>query len=430
MKAKHLFAVAGALGTIGGAAAYLHRKKNKENEQVVRNKIILSKNLWRNQDTKQTKINNNFLLIGDGETASEHFIIPNILEQTSSYIVIDPEGKIYRQVKDRLIVHEEKCLNLSSHTMDGCISYNPFAYAKEEWDMLQISDCLVMQNRPGEKLWNNLQKILLVGCMFHLLETGEKLSFKTLYNLLCHFSDDLFASDSEDGLAAKYLKAFTESAAGPTKDAIVKACINCLEPFRFFGEEDGCDLKALSDKKIALFLITDTEPNTISKVLIPLLFTQLYGIQRRKVEKIVINHESESIPYSSVTCFLQGKEYLRVFDQDFDHSENISSLNSLIFCTLGVDLVFVSKKVLDRKEDSATGVTRTTAAHCDSVIYYSSPDFTTLQYVSERIGNKKTFSHNKNSTRQILTTSELLQLPKNKCVVVQRNQKTAIDDVY
>ena len=36
MKAKHLFAVAGALGTIGGAAAYLHRKKNKENEQVLK----------------------------------------------------------------------------------------------------------------------------------------------------------------------------------------------------------------------------------------------------------------------------------------------------------------------------------------------------------------------------------------------------------
>lgn len=400
--------------------------KKKENQEPVSpdynymNKIILSKNIWREQDTRKTKINNNFLLIGDSGTVMKHFIIPNILEQNSSYIVVDPEGKIYEQVKDKLYGYEIKRLNLSSQSIKGSVPYNPLTYVKTERDVMMIVDCFLSQNGSNGKFGCDLQKILLIGCIFHLLETGKletgnKLSFKALYDLLDNFSDDLFASDPADGHAVKHFRYFKESATGPAKDAVIDSCITCLEPFRFWGEEDGCNLEELSDRKIALFLIPDAEPNAIANTFIPMLFAQLYEIQINTV-----------IPYSSITCFIQGEEYLK----GFDNEDNISFPKSMIFPTYGVDLVFITEKISESDYSNHTGINLTTASSCSSTIYYSSSDYPTLQYVSERIGDEKISFGKGTRTRRIMTAAELLRLPKGKCVVIQENQRTIMDDVY
>lgn len=421
MKKKILLAAARALGAV---TTYLYGRRKKESQEPAspdyKNKIILSKNIWREQDTRKTKINNNFLLIGDSGTVMKHFIIPNILEQNSSYIVVDPEGKIYEQVKDKLYGYEIKRLNLSSQSIKGSVPYNPLTYVKTERDVMMIVDCFLSQNGSNGKFGCDLQKILLIGCIFHLLETGKletgnKLSFKALYDLLDNFSDDLFASDPADGHAVKHFRYFKESATGPAKDAVIDSCITCLEPFRFWGEEDGCNLEELSDRKIALFLIPDAEPNAIANTFIPMLFAQLYEIQINTV-----------IPYSSITCFIQGEEYLK----GFDNEDNISFPKSMIFPTYGVDLVFITEKISESDYSNHTGINLTTASSCSSTIYYSSSDYPTLQYVSERIGDEKISFGKGTRTRRIMTAAELLRLPKGKCVVIQENQRTIMDDVY
>lgn len=434
MKKKYLFTAAGVLGAIGGAAAYLYGKQKKEAQETTSpdctNKIILSKKLWREHDTRKTNINNNFLLIGSIETAAKHFMIPNILEENSSYVIVDPEGRIYEQVKDNLELdgYEVKCLNLSSQTIKGCIPYNPFAYAKTERDMMMLIDCLLTSNALAAcsqaKFWFDSQRLLLMACAFHLLESGKTLSFMAVNDLLDDFSEDLFSEDPKNSLAAIYFKAFAASASGHTKDAVVKACIDCLHPFCFWSERDDCSLEKLSDKKIALFLISDAEPNTISKTLIPLLFQQLYEIQHEKIMGYAKNNIT--IPYSSVTCFIQGKEYLKAFDRE----DNFLFMHSRYFPSYGIDLIFAAENISEDNGINPTGINLRTAANCDSIIYYSSPDLATAEYVSKRIGDEKIFFRKETENRRIMTSDELLRLPEGKCVVIQKNEKAVIDDVY
>ena len=61
-------------------------------------KTFLSKHLQRKKDVGY-KINDSFLLIGEKEETSKNFVIPNMKEHNSSYVIIDPEGEIYKHYK-------------------------------------------------------------------------------------------------------------------------------------------------------------------------------------------------------------------------------------------------------------------------------------------------------------------------------------------
>lgn len=102
-------------------------------------KILLSKHLQRTKDISQSRMNNSFLLIGERGETSKNFVIPNIKEHNSSYVVIDPEGEIYGQVKDDLDGYTVKCMDLSSGMKDGAVacykrnvSENPWACPGDE----------------------------------------------------------------------------------------------------------------------------------------------------------------------------------------------------------------------------------------------------------------------------------------------------------
>ena len=107
-------------------------------------KILLSKHMQRMKDIPQSRMNNSFLLIGEREETSKNFVIPNIKEHNSSYIVIDPEGAIYNQVKDDLDGYSIKCMDLSSGINGNrTVCYNPFYYTKTEKDVMSLLDHFV-----------------------------------------------------------------------------------------------------------------------------------------------------------------------------------------------------------------------------------------------------------------------------------------------
>ena len=67
---------------------------------------ILSQNIRMSMDTRKTRLNLNFLVIGGSGAGKTLFMVkPNLMQLTSSFIITDPKGEIARCCSGFLIAH-------------------------------------------------------------------------------------------------------------------------------------------------------------------------------------------------------------------------------------------------------------------------------------------------------------------------------------
>ena len=58
---------------------------------------ILSQNIQMTLDTRHTDLNNNILVIGgSGSGKTYRFVEPQLMQMSSSFIITDPKGELYR----------------------------------------------------------------------------------------------------------------------------------------------------------------------------------------------------------------------------------------------------------------------------------------------------------------------------------------------
>ena len=77
-----------------GTAKDFERLTNKKNPDK---NIILTATEQLNMDTRQTRLNNNVLVVGgSGSGKTRFFVKPNLMQMHSSYVVTDPKGSARR----------------------------------------------------------------------------------------------------------------------------------------------------------------------------------------------------------------------------------------------------------------------------------------------------------------------------------------------
>lgn len=158
----------------------LCKKSRFSKEEIAYCKLqtqIYSKNVALSQDTSLTQLNLNAIIFGgSGAGKSRFFVMPNLLQANSSFVVTDPSGELMAGTGKFLESqgYTIKCLNIEH--MDESCRYNPFAYVYEDSDILIMVNAII-NNIEGpkkgggdNKFWDETSQTLLTALCGYLFE--------------------------------------------------------------------------------------------------------------------------------------------------------------------------------------------------------------------------------------------------------------------
>lgn len=112
---------------------------------------ILSEHVRMSMDTRFTKLNNNVLVIGGSGAGKTFYIVkPNLMQmwRNGTIICTDPKGEILRSCGGMLKAngYNVKVVNLLEMDKSDC--YNPFAYIRQETDVVKLITNLIANTTP------------------------------------------------------------------------------------------------------------------------------------------------------------------------------------------------------------------------------------------------------------------------------------------
>lgn len=94
-------------------------------------------------DTRQTRLNNNVLVVGgSGSGKTRYFVKPNLLQCHGSYVITDPKGTLLLDEGKMLENAGYEIKTYNTINFDKSLHYNPLAYIKNEEDILKVVDVL------------------------------------------------------------------------------------------------------------------------------------------------------------------------------------------------------------------------------------------------------------------------------------------------
>ena len=259
-------------------------------------------------------INNNILIIGgSGSGKTRNFLLPNILQAHSSYVVTDPKGEILEKAGRFL----EECegyvirvLNLDEKTKsDG---YNPFVYLHPEREgfeerVLSLIKTIIINTDGGEKrnssdpFWEKAEELFLQAIFFFTAVAFplEERNMNTVLALIAmlqiadehddmksdldHFAK-LFAEEyGYNHIGYEQYNEFRTKASGRTAKSIVISAVARLAPFRTDAirklfSYDTMRLDMIGKQKMAIFVVlppTEKSFNFIAGILFDQLFKEI-----------------------------------------------------------------------------------------------------------------------------------------------------------
>lgn len=254
--------------------------------------------------------NKNVLVIGgSGSGKTRYYLLPNIMQLHSSYVITDPKGDVLNKVGTMLEKAHYKIKVFNTVNFNKSMHYNPFSYIRSEKDILKFVNVLMLNtkgegDKSGEDFWVKAERLLycaLIGYLYYEAPEEEQ-NFTTLLNLLTasqvkeededykskmdFIFEDLQKTDPDHFAVRQYEK--FKLAAGKTAKSILISCGARLAPFdikelREITEYDELELDCIGDRKTALFLIMSDTDTTFNFVL-AILQSQLFNLLCEKAD--------------------------------------------------------------------------------------------------------------------------------------------------
>ena len=160
------------------------------------NNIILTEHygmaMSRARHSKKYDRNRNVLVIGgSGSGKTRGYIEPNIMQMNASYFVTDPKGTTVVNLGWMLERHGYDVKVFDTVDFPHSTHYNPFAYFRDETDILEFVECFI-GNTTGDKehsndpFWEKAERLLYVALIGYLVYhcPEEDRSFSGLVTLL------------------------------------------------------------------------------------------------------------------------------------------------------------------------------------------------------------------------------------------------------
>lgn len=181
--------------------------------------MVLTQNVFMSMDTRQTRRNNNVLVIGgSGAGKSRFFVKPNLCEMplNCNFICTDPSGELLGDMGNLLEDAGFKIKVFNLVNMKESDRYNPMNYIHTETDVILLVDCILANTtdpnkKGGDDFWEKAQKLMFQAFIFLVWLHGDELhlpkNLSSIVSLMdnCQISED--DSSQDMNLTDKYFAA-------------------------------------------------------------------------------------------------------------------------------------------------------------------------------------------------------------------------------
>ena len=422
--------------------------------------IILTQTerLMMNSRPKSPKFarNKNVLVVGgSGSGKTRFFLIPNLLQMHSSYVVTDPKGDVVINTGKTLLKHGYKVKIFNTINFDKSQHYNPFAYVRSDNDILKLVNTLIANTKgdgkAGDEFWQKAETLLycaLIGYI-HYEAPEEEQNFNTLLEFL-NASDvreddedyenpvDMMMKELEEinpkHFAVRQYKKY-KLAAGKTAKSILVSCGARLAPFdidqvREITMYDELELDTLGDRKTALFLVmSDTNPTF--NFLISMIYSQLFNLLCDKAYNVYKGR----LPVH-VRCLI-------------DETANIGQIPNLEKLVATIRSREISACLFLQAKSQLKAIYKENAdtiiGNMDSQLFLGGTEPTTLKDLSQALGketidmystgenrgNNPSYSMNyQKNGKELMTIDELAVMDGDKCILQLRGVRPFLSDKY
>ena len=431
-----------------------------------------------NSRPKQPKYarNKNVLVVGgSGSGKTRFFVKPNLMQMHSSYLVSDPKGTLLLECgkllergspklgedgkpvrKNGKIVYEPYRIKvLNTINFKKSMKYNPFAYLRDEKDILKLVNTLIANTKgsgekSGEDFWVKAERLLycaLIGYIHYEAPDAER-NFTTLLEMInaseAREDDSEFQSPVDlmferleekdpEHFAVKQYKKFLLSA-GKTRSSILISCGARLAPFdikelRELMESDELELDTLGDRKTALFIITsDTDPTF--DFVTAMIVSQLFNLLCTKAD----DEYGGRLPVH-VRYLLD--EVANITIPNLERLISVLRSREISAC-LVVQAQSQLKAIYKEHADTIIG-------NCDTTLFLGGKEKTTLKEISEVLGKETIDSFNTSENRgrdvshglnyqklgkELMSQDEIAVMDGGKCILQLRGVRPFFSDKY
>jgi type IV secretion system protein VirD4 len=422
--------------------------------------IILTQTerLMMNSRPKKPKYarNKNVLVTGgSGSGKTRFFLLPNLLQMHSSYVVTDPKGDVVIKAGKTLLKHGYRLKIFNTINFKKSMHYNPFAYIHSEKDILKLVNTLIANTKgdgkAGDEFWTKAETLLYCALFgyIHYEAPEEEQNFNTLLEFL-NASEvreddedyenpvDMMFHDLEkkspNHFAVRQYKKY-KLAAGKTAKSILVSCGARLAPFdiaelREITSFDELELDTLGDRKTALFLIMSDTDATFN-FLISMVYSQLFNLLCEKADDVY----GGRLPVH-VRCLI-------------DETANIGQIPNLEKLVATIRSREISACLFLQAKSQLKAIykdnTDTIIGNMDSQLFLGGTEPTTLKDLSQFLGketidmyntgesrgNNPSYSMNyQKSGKDLMTVDEIAVMDGDKCILQLRGVRPFLSDKY
>ena len=419
--------------------------------------IILTNNVKIGLDGRKHRRNLNVLVVGgSGAGKTRFYAKPNILQANTSFVALDPKGELLRDTGKLLESkgYEIRVLDLINPGLSHC--YNPFAYLRDEKDVLKLVTNLIRNTTPkgaanNDPFWEKSETALLEALILYLLYMAppEEQNFPMVMDLLSaaevHEDDEEFKSildqlfnrlESEEpnNLAVKQYNIF-KLAAGKTAKSILISLAVRLEKFNLpqiasITMQDDLDLASLGEKKVALFAVIPDNDSSLNYI-VGMMYTQLFQELYYSADRV----HNGRLPVH-VHCVMD--EFANVaLPDEFD--KLLATMRSReISVSIIIQNIAQLKALFDKQWESIIG-------NCDEFLYLGGNEDSTHELVSKKLGKEtisadsyteskgRNGSYSKNTSltgRNLMLPDEVRMLDNRYALLFVRGESAVMDEKY
>ncbi|WP_214625796.1 VirD4-like conjugal transfer protein, CD1115 family [Paenibacillus agaridevorans] len=418
---------------------------------------ILTQRVRIGLDGRKHRRNLNVLVVGgSGAGKTRFYAKPNVMQASTSYVVLDPKGEILRDTGHLLEAqgYDIRVLDLiNPHRSHG---YNSFAYLQDDKDVLKLVTNLIRNTTPkgsstNDPFWERSETALLEALILYLLYEAppEEQNFPMVMEMIAaaevREEDEAYQSPLDElferlemrepeHLAVKQYSIF-KLAAGKTAKSILIGLGVRLEKYNLhsiagMSTVDEMELSRIGTKKTALFAVIPDNDSSFNFI-VGMLYTQLfqalmYEADYRHGGRLPIHVHFVMDEFANVALPDQFEQLLSTM-----RSREISV--SIILQNLAQ-----LKALYKDSWESIVG-------NCDVFLYLGGNEQSTHKYVSELLGKEtidtNTYGQSKGrngsysinyqqSGRELLTPDEVRLLDNRYALLFIRGEHPVQDDKY
>lgn len=335
--------------------------------------MILTQDIYMSMDTRQTRRNNNVIVIGgSGAGKSRFFVKPNLCEMplNVNFVCTDPSGELLAETGSMLEDAGFKIKVFNLVNMSESDRYNPLNYINTENDVILLVDCILANTtdpnkKGGDDFWEKAQKLMFQAFIYLIWEHGTELRLEknllTLVQLMegCEISESESSTESQGGKTAKYFKAVEETGWYFDADGVFtlgKPDSSAFTYYEPFGKKDICvkqynKFMTGAGKTLKSILISaEARLSTLdSNDITDLLSHDELELDKVGDEKtalfVIIPQEHDSFN------FLAAMLYTQLFQTLYYHAENECQGNYIVEDSKGEHVkIFPIPRVIEKKK--------------------------------------------------------------------------------